>query len=244
MKLRLFFALSAVAVGMVVSSARLEAQGGTEEVAQLKNQVRELTALVGNLEARMTALEKKNGSAPASMSAEDGVRLATAAHLVRTGYESEPSNVHLETQSAAASTEPAAQAPAPLTLPGGATLNYYFDGYFENNFNNPTGRANDLRAYDVLSRTFSLNQADVVFVLDPDLAAGRRYGVRIDLQFGQATETLSGNPANEQRPEIYRNIFQAYGTYIAPLGKGLQMDFGKWSSSLGIEGNYTKDQMN
>jgi outer membrane murein-binding lipoprotein Lpp len=243
-KLRLLFALSAVVGGMVVSSACLEAQGGTEEVSQLKSQVRELTALVGDLEARMTALEKKNGAAPANMSAEDGVRLATAAHLVRTGYESEPANVRLETQSAAASTEAAAQAPAPLTLPGGATLNYYFDGYFENNFNNPTGRVNNLRAYDVLSRTFSLNQADVIFALDPDLAAGRRYGVRIDLQYGQATETLQGNPANEQRPEIYQNIFQAYGTYIAPLGKGLQMDFGKWSSSLGMEGNYTKDQLN
>ena len=53
----------------------------------------------------------------------------------------------------------------------------------------------------------------------PDVAGGRRYGVRLDLQFGQATETLQGNPANEPRPEIYRNIFQAYGTYVVPLGK-------------------------
>jgi hypothetical protein len=96
----------------------------------------------------------------------------------------------------------------------------------------------------VLSRTFSLNQADLIFALDPDVAAKRRYGIRVDLQFGQATETLQGNPANEQRPEIYRNIFQAYGSYIFPLGSGLQVDFGKWASSLGMEGNYTKDQMN
>jgi hypothetical protein len=38
----------------------------------------------------------------------------------------------------------------PGTLPGGATLNYYLDGYYEYNFNNPVGRVNDLRAYDVL----------------------------------------------------------------------------------------------
>jgi len=55
---------------------------------------------------------------------------------------------------------------------------------------------------------------------------------------------LQGNPANEPRPDIYRNIFQAYGTYVFPLGKGLTVDVGKWSSSIGIEGNYTKDQMN
>ncbi|WP_158752043.1 outer membrane beta-barrel protein [Acidobacterium sp. S8] len=50
--------------------------------------------------------------------------------------------------------------------------------------------------------------------------------------------------ANETRPDIYRNIFQAYGRYVAPIGKGLTIDFGKWASSLGFESNYTKDQLN
>jgi hypothetical protein len=103
---------------------------------------------------------------------------------------------------------------------------------------------NLLRAYDVLSNTFSLNQASVIFEHAPDPAAGHRFGMRLDLQFGQATETLQGNPANEPRPEIYRNIFQAYGTYVLPIGRGLTVDFGKWASSLGFENNYTKDQMN
>lgn len=132
----------------------------------------------------------------------------------------------------------------PTQLAGGATLNYDFDGYYGYDFNHPVGRVQYLRAYDVLSNAFSINQAGVVFALDPDVENGRRYGVRLDLQFGQATETLQGNPANETRPEIYRNIFQAYGTYVVPVGKGLTVDVGKWASSLGIEGNYTKDQIN
>jgi len=132
----------------------------------------------------------------------------------------------------------------PTQLPGGATLNYAFDGYYEYDFDHPIGRVEYLRAYDVLSNAFSINQAGVIFALDPDVANGRRYGVRLDLQFGQATETLQGNPSNETRPEIYRNIFQVYGTYVVPLGKGLTVDFGKWASSLGIEGNYSKDQVN
>src|SRR5579885_2172866 len=101
-----------------------------------------------------------------------------------------------------------------------------------------------LHAYDVLSNSFSLNQATMVIERAPDLQAGRRFGVRVDLQYGQATETLQGNPANEPRPQVYRPIFQAYGTYIVPLGSGLTVDFGKWASSLGIENNYAKDQMN
>jgi len=124
------------------------------------------------------------------------------------------------------------------------TINVSLDGYYAYNFNNPVGRVNLLRAYDVLSNEFSFNQANIVVDHPPDAGAGRRWGGRLDLQFGQATDTLQGNPANEPRPQIYRNIFQAYGTYIIPAGKGITVDFGKWGSSLGIEGNYSKDQIN
>jgi Putative beta-barrel porin-2, OmpL-like. bbp2 len=124
------------------------------------------------------------------------------------------------------------------------TINVGLDGYYDYNFNAPIGRVNLLRAYDVLSNSFSLNQASLIFEQAPDVAEGRRLGGRLDLQFGQATDTLQGNPLNEPRPDIYRNVFQAYGTYIVPVGRGLNFDFGKWASSIGIEGNYTKDQMN
>ncbi len=126
----------------------------------------------------------------------------------------------------------------------GTTINLGLDTYYEYNFNNPVGRVNLLRAYDVLSNEFSLNQASMILEHAPDVSAGRRWGGRLDLQFGQATDTLQGNPSNEPRPDIYRNIFQAYGTYVVPVGKGINIDFGKWGSSLGIEGNYTKDQIN
>src|SRR5215472_10722890 len=126
----------------------------------------------------------------------------------------------------------------------GTTLNLGLDTYYGYNFNNPVGRVNLLRAYDVLSNEFSLNQANLILEHAPDVSAGRRWGARLDLQFGQATDTLQGNPSNEPRPEIYRNIFQAYGTYVFPVGKGINVDFGKWGSALGIEGNYTKDQIN
>ena len=237
------FCLRMILFAVVTTAAAHAQASGNDEVKDLRNQVQQLTVLVNHLESRMAVLEARNAPPvnPASGgSAADGVTLASAAAALRSSSPSAAAAPSPVQEPATAST----QVPVPATLPGGATLNYYFDGYFENNFNNPTGRTNDLRAYDVLSRTFSLNQADVVFDLDPDIAAKRRYGLRVDLQFGQATETTQGNPANELRPEIYRNIFQAYGTYVVPLGSGLNIDFGKWSSSLGMEGNYTKDQMN
>jgi hypothetical protein len=126
----------------------------------------------------------------------------------------------------------------------GTTLNFLFDGYYGYNFNNPIGRVNLLRAYDVSSNAFSINQAGMIVEHLPDPANGKPFGFRLDLQYGQATQTLQGNSINEPRPEIYRNTFQAYGTYVIPVGKGLTVDFGKFASSLGMEGNYTKDQIN
>ena len=223
----------------------VNAETDSEQLQQLKAQVDELRTMVTGLQSRVTDLEQRNSQLQMARRSgpDDAAALHTAALELRGGTTSQPALVQTNPPTAQATVPPAAS-PLPGTLPGGATLNYYFDGYFENNFNNPTGRVNDLRAYDVLSRTFSINQADFIFALDPDVSAHRRYGMRIDLQFGQATETLQGNPANEPRPEIYRNLFQAYGTYVVPLGSGLNFDFGKWASSLGMEGNYTKDQIN
>ncbi len=134
-----------------------------------------------------------------------------------------------------------------VSLPGfltGTTVNVLLDGYYGYNFNRPIGRVNLLRAYDVLSNSFSLNQADLVLERAPDPAAGRRLGLRLDLIYGQATETLQGSPVNESRPQVYRPVFQAYGTYVVPLGSGVTVDFGKWASAFGYENNYTKDQIN
>jgi hypothetical protein len=183
----------------------------------LEQEVRDLQSVVKQLQA---------GEAPAAAQAGD----AAAAHP-----SDPPTSQVVDLSSADRST---------LEFMRNTTINLGIDTYYAYNFNQPVGRVNLLRAYDVLSNEFSLNQASVIFDHPPDLAEGRRWGGRLDLQFGQATDTLQGNPLNEPRPDIYRNIFQAYGSYVLPLDHGINIDFGKWSSSLGIEGNYTKDQMN
>jgi len=124
------------------------------------------------------------------------------------------------------------------------TVNLTVDGYYGYNFNRPLGGINLLRANDVLSNSFSLNQATVIFEQAPNVDAGRRFGARLDLMFGQETETVQGSAVNELRPQVYRHIWQAYGTYVAPLGAGLTVDFGKFASSLGYETNYAKDNFN
>jgi hypothetical protein len=212
----------------------------------LAERVQKLEELVTSLQSSVALLEEQNRQLQTASVQSGGIgqRDAEALDSEVTHLRSSAPAQPQEATTTNSPRETAVAVPLPGTLPGGATLNYYIDSYYEYNFNDPVGRVNDLRAYDVLSNTFGLNQADFIFALDPDVSAHRRYGMRIDLQFGQATETLQGNPANEPRPDIYRNIFQAYGSYIVPVGHGLNVDFGKWASSLGMEGNYAKDQMN
>ncbi len=221
-------------------SAPPNAPSVDERIDHLTQEVEELKALVRQLQSQLAAQ-------PARTSGAAGA----PAPAVASGAPAAPSP---NTANVAASA-PASAGPAPANaaaasggvvgdLLHGVTINAMLDGYYEYNTDNPIGRVNYLRAYDVSSNSFSLNQADLILESAPDLSSGKREGFRIDLQYGQATSTLQGNPANELRPEVYRNIFQAYGTYVFPLGAGLTVDFGKWASSLGMEGNYTKDQLN
>jgi hypothetical protein len=238
------------------------AQGGDQTPASAED-VQQLRDVVHSLLARVTELEnelKRRQVSPAEKTARDASVPGSgpaASRDTMTNLPAAASDVAAApTLAAVAPTsaqntalEPARESAnavdrAILDYLHGATLNFALDEYYSFNFNSPVGRVNALRAYDVLSNNISLNQADVVFERAPDVSTGRRFGVRIDLQFGQATDTLQGNPLNEPRPDIYRNIFQAYGTYVAPIGNGLTIDAGKWGSSIGIEGNYTKDQMN
>lgn len=215
-----------------------------EEVRQLRELVEELEARDSRIEAELHELgvQLREQRAPEAGVAGAGVGNAKTGPPVPAdpvAQSSMQSNPTTSTASLLSEDDRGA-----LDFLKNNTINFTIDGYYAYNFNHPYGRVNLLRAYDVLSNMFSLNQAAVIFEHPTDVAAGRRFGVRLDLQFGQATETLQGNPANEPRPDIYRNIFQAYGTYVLPVGRGLTVDFGKWGSSLGIENNYTKDQIN
>jgi len=207
--------MAALAVQTLCLSSGVFAQNGTTPLPEREKMLLERIA---SLEERLTALESRAGSpAPAVAAAP-----AAAKQAMPPAEASEPANPWLKD----------------------TTLNFYFDGYYAVNLNRPPGRSNPLRAYDVTANSFSINQTGLAIERQADVEGGRRWGYRLDLMHGQATETLQGGAANELRPHVYRNMFQAYGTYVAPIGKGLTVDFGKWASSLGPEGNYTKDQIN
>src|SRR6185503_18024875 len=76
----------------------------------------------------------------------------------------------------------AAQSPASEPSPlDGIAFAVGLDGYYAWNTNRPLGGVNLLRAYDVSSNSFSLNQANVIVERAPDVSKGRRAGMRLDL---------------------------------------------------------------
>ena len=222
---RSILTLSSIAVFAQVADAQtLAAPAGREA------EIRELHQELDRIAARLAALEAEDRAVPAQTSSAAPVKAQTA------------------TVSPAHANPPAAEIPtvtekdaAALSFFRGTTLNFGVDGYYSYNFNQPTGRVNLLRAYDVSSNSFSLNQ--VSFIVEHPTTAQERFGGRIDLMFGQATDILQGSGVNEQRPQVWRNLYQAFGSYLAPVGSGLRIDFGKFASSLGNEGNYSKDQI-
>lgn len=226
-----------------------------EQVKELRTLVEQLQKQVSDLQARVptTQLIEKVGNPPSAQvpapkaPTQEKIQVTESASnplSAQVSAPAQPAQEKTEVRADTSQNPPTSESSKGFDFLHGTTVNFLLDGYYEYNFNAPIGRANLLRAYDVSSNAFSLNQADVVLENAPDPTHGKRFGVRLDLQYGQATETLQGNPANEPRPEIYRAVFQAFGTYVVPIGRGLNVDFGKWASSLGIEGNYTKDQMN
>jgi hypothetical protein len=206
--------------------------------SSLTKREQELLNRIENLERRLAELEERDRTNPTNGLAQPA---ATPPMPDMPGM---PAKRERPMTAAEQEQEKQAEEQSVLDFFRDTSINVLVDGYYAYNFNRPIGRTNMLRAYDVSSNSFSLNQAALIIERAPDVEAGRRFGVRLDLQYGQATETLQGNPFNELRPHVYRPVWQAYGTYIAPVGKGLTVDLGKFAGMLGYESNYTKDNIN
>ncbi|MFY9607313.1 MAG: porin [Blastocatellia bacterium] len=194
---------------------------------------------IDRLEQRLAELETRREGRPA---AEQPQAASTTTPIA--AHSAEGVATGGTTQAAPEPTQISTEDRGVLDFLRDTTFNVSLDGYYGYNFNKPIGRINLLRAYDVMSNSFSLNQASVFIERAPNVEAGRRFGARLDLMYGQATETVQGSAANELRPQVYRPVWQAFGTYIAPVGKGITLDFGKFASSLGYETNYSKDNYN
>src|SRR6059036_3903079 len=120
-------------------------------------------------------------------------------------------------------------------------LSGFVDGYYGYNFNTPaTRKAGPERTFDVNHNSFSLNLAELSLEKKP--TSDSRGGFRFDLDYGPTQDIV--NATEPSGPHVFRNIGQAYLSYQADVGKGLQIDFGKFVTALGFEVIKTRDDWN
>jgi hypothetical protein len=116
----------------------------------------------------------------------------------------------------------------------------FVDGYYGYNFNKPFNRRNQLQNFNFKNNEFGLNLAE--FVVEKKASEDSRFGFRLDLDYGPATDWV--HSAEPGGVETYKNVQQAYGSFLAPLGNGLQIDVGKFVTWNGAEVIETKDNWN
>ena len=156
-----------------LASAAEGQPGGGQKVQQLRQMVLDLQARVSALELQNAASHGAPGATGAS-GPEAAAELVRATAILRRAEPAQSTPAEAASQQPASGDVPPAATPAgpPAALPAGATLNFMLDGYYEYNTNQPIGRVNNLRAYDVLSNSFSINQADVIAELPAILLLG------------------------------------------------------------------------
>ncbi|MCC6503568.1 MAG: porin [Deltaproteobacteria bacterium] len=99
------------------------------------------------------------------------------------------------------------------------------------NFNEPHTRAINLRPFNDAHNSFALELAQLAF--HKDAANAGEAGFRLDLNFGYTVPKAIHSTGAASSDDF--DVRQAYISYVAPVGSGLKLDFGKFVTDHGLE---------
>jgi hypothetical protein len=114
------------------------------------------------------------------------------------------------------------------------------DGYYSFN-NNKVDMFTQGRAFDVRHNAFSLQLAKLT--LQRANSKDSPLGFRVDLGLGETVDRII-SVSDSGRNDATKHVLQAYASYVAPIGSGLTIDFGKMYTPVGAEVVETKDNFN
>lgn len=220
--------MAVVSLGLSLGAVRC--LGQTAEVAmsaqtEMSQRMQQLEKEVSELRSELATFKQKNVEAAAPAIAEERVSQTDASA-------GDPSTL---------TSGSASPAPSLPSLLGPTRLSGFVDVYYGQNFNNPASRTSTLRAFDTNYNQFALNLMELVVDKQPD-ATNSRTGYHIALGYGQAINAINGADPGGLSFDQY--LKEAYFSYLAPVGKGLQIDLGKFVTPHGAEVIETKDNWN
>jgi Putative beta-barrel porin-2, OmpL-like. bbp2 len=190
--------------------------------------VEELEKQIVSLQTQLAEVKKELGSStPAAPAAAAAVAVPAASPAAQP---MQP----VQDQAAAPSSSPME------TLLGKTTLSGFVDGYYSYNFGHPPGQVNPIRAFDTTDNQFSLNMIELI--LDKPAEDKSPLGYHLAFGYGNAMNAVNGtDPAGLGFAQYLK---EGYFSYLAPVGKGLQIDFGKFVTPHGAEVIESKDNWN
>ena len=218
----------------------------------LARRVDDLQKQIESLQSELATVKKQlsesSASAAVAPSATPGAGAASSSAPAPSAAPAQPAT------GAQAPTAPAA--PSLASLLGPLSVTGFVDGYYGYNFehprtvpcpnnNVPSGALNTscsaFRAFDGPSQQLGLNMVELILDKPPD-ANNSRIGYHLAFGFGNAMNVVNGTDPGGLGFAQY--IKEAYGSYLAPVGKGLQLDFGKFVTQHGAEVIESKDNWN
>jgi hypothetical protein len=138
---------------------------------------------------------------------------------------------------------------AVLQLPAGlygVQMSGFVDTTYTYNLNEPETNTNTLRVFDTRSNGFLINNAQLT--VEKPVSSESPVGFRTELMFGTDAEVVGnvttglGTNASTGSDEI--EVQEGYVEYLAPLGEGLDVKFGKFATLHGAEVIEAKDNWN
>ena len=134
---------------------------------------------------------------------------------------------------------PAAPEPDPLSFFKSSEISGLVDAYYDWYSTKPVGDAL-YRNFDTRHNQFTLGMAQIWVAKAPTDKS--RAGFKVKLSYGPSTAIVQSLEPGGPGP--LANIEEAYGSYLAPVGKGLQFDVGKFVTQHGAEVIESKDNWN
>ncbi len=118
-------------------------------------------------------------------------------------------------------------------------LSIYLQGGYTYNFENPDSQENGLRIFDHKASSFTLDLAQIVLTKDAPVGG---VGYKLKLSAGETAKFIHASGLGNSDDPF--DLTEAYINYIAPLGKGIKFQFGKFVTMHGAEVIEAKDNMN
>jgi hypothetical protein len=145
------------------------------------------------------------------------------------------------------------------SLLGPTSVSGFVDVYYNWDSNHPGNRLIGACSFDCRSQSISLNMIELILDKAPDATAGLagRTGYHFAAGYGDSEVAINNaefaasgivnpafpnNPGNQAGFDQY--VKEAYFSYLAPVGSGLQVDVGKFVTPLGAEVIESKDNWN